>query len=493
MKVTNPNDINNIKITKLAIYGASGGGQKVAETFKSFGIEIDCFVDSNEKLWGTEILGLIVYPPNFLAGKKYNIVIASDAGFTTIKEKLKILGLSQSCVLREQVLFPFINEMLQELTSEYKQCENRFIDSNLKNNNRNNVFIELLEGYQLGGVENWSYMVAKGLKGCGIRTEILSKKIVNYPHEWKEVLNDRFAGEYINYKKCIKELVDYIRENLPCTIILNKQQQLFYAGYILKKLYPGKIKIYSVIHSDLDANYERTRYLDNNIDKVICVSKKIKAELNERYSISNDKLYYKESPVFFERREEETIRNYTLDMNLPLRIAYGARLEQVQKRADLIIPLIQELELKKVNYQLEIAGDGSYYSVINQFIIENKLNKKVLLRGNLEHSKMGKFWRKADIFINLSESEGVGISMLEAMFCGTVPIEFDISGSDEFIENDVNGYVIPRCECEMMAKKIQYLSQNRQLLEIMGTKSRRIIETKCNYEEYIDYLVEILN
>lgn len=492
MKLANKDNMNCIEeidsMTHLVIYGAGGGGQKVAQLFRSLGIEIDYFVDSNEKTWGTYVLDRMVYSPDYLIGKQCKIVIASDAGNTEIKDKLKLLGVDSSCVLREQVIFPLVKEMLVEL----KQSLNKKDDCKSQHNQQNNVFIELLEGYQLGGVENWSYMIANGLKERGIKVEILAKKVFDYPSEWEKVLNDKFSGNYSEFKQCIKELVDYISDKLPCTIILNKQQQLYYAGYLLKQLYPNQVKIISVTHSDLDANYERQSYLGDSIDKFMCVSKKIMVEMNTRYDLAKDKLFYKESPVLLEEWEEHTERMYTKDMNRPVKIAYGARLERVQKRADLLIPLIQELELRKVNYRMDIAGIGSCYSMINDFILHNNLSEKIHMKGNIDHCNMHKFWANADIFINLSESEGIGISMLEAMKCGAVPIEFDISGSDEFIMNDINGYIIPYLECKIMAEKIAYLSQNRELLEEMGRKSKNIIETKCGYEDYIDYLINTI-
>lgn len=492
MKLANKENMNCVEeidsMTDLVIYGASSGGQKVAQMFRSFGIEIDYFVDSNEKIWGTYVLDRMIYSPDHLIGKQCKILIASDAGNTAIKDKLKNLGVDNSCILREQVIFPIVKEMLVEL----KQSLNKKKDYKSQNNRQNNVFIELLEGYQLGGVENWSYMIANGLKEREFKVEILAKKVPVNPSEWEEALNDKFSGDYIDFKQCIKELVDYIADRLPCTIILNKQQQLFYAGYLLKQLYPNQVKIISVTHSDLDAIYERQSYLGCSIDKFMCVSKKIMVEMNTRYDVEIDKLFYKESPVLLKEYEKHNERMYTTDINQQVKIAYGARLERVQKRADLLIPLIQELELRKVNYTLDIAGIGSCYSMINDFILQNNLSDKIHMMGYIEHCDMYKFWNKADIFINLSESEGVGISMLEAMKCGTVPIEFDISGSDEFIENGVNGYIIPCLDYKIMAEKIAYLSQNRELLVEMGLKSKDIIEAKCGYADYIGYLINII-
>lgn len=51
MKLIDLDFLSNInKETNLVIYGASGGGIKVASALKSFDVDINYFVDTNEKM-----------------------------------------------------------------------------------------------------------------------------------------------------------------------------------------------------------------------------------------------------------------------------------------------------------------------------------------------------------------------------------------------------------------------------------------------------------
>lgn len=481
MRITELKAFENLsKDTHLVIYGASSGGQKVAETLKSFDVKVDYFVDGNEKTWGTTVLGKKVYAPEHVASDECRIVIASDAHFTEIRNGLEKFGKKNACIFREDIIFPFVKEIAKD-----------FEKAKIKVNSKKSVFIEFLEGYQRGGVEQWSYMVAKGLQNKGLHTKLLARYIENTPLDWNDILVTDFSGEYIDYKKCVKELVEYIGNHLPCTLIVNKQQQLLYAGYISKQLYPNQVNIISVIHSDLEINYIRQQYFEEVIDKFICVSKKIQSTLFENYNISKEKIYYMGSPVVLEM--DDTPRTYTVDREKPIRIAYGARLEKVQKRADLLIVLIKELEKRKVNYYFEIAGTGTCYPLIKQFIDEEGLSKKVRMVGNLEHKDMGDFWKRADIFVNVSESEGTPISMLEAMSCGAVPFVFDISGSRDFVEDEKNGFVFFVGRCDVMADTIADLEKFREKLVLIGQMSMKTAREKCNYDDYLDGLIKLVN
>ena len=458
------------KLKELVIYGASGGGKKVYNTLKSFGIDVNFFVDSNSNIWGECVDGKKIYCPEYLIGKECNIVIASEAGYTDIKNYLMKLGINGKILLRENIIFPLIKQW------NIESKDNSIIK------NKKSVFLELLEGYKLGGVENWSYNLAMGLHKAGYDVKILSSKVESTPDEWKEVLLEGFDGDYIEYKHCIVELLKYLEKRLPCVLILNKQQQLFYAGYLLKKMYPDKVEIYSVIHSDLEAIYLRQKYFEQYIERYICISKNIYKKMKYDYRVDINKLIYKENPVI---SEDGIVRSYSENIDEPVKLAYGGRLEFIQKRADLIITLIEKLEEKKVNYIFNIAGEGEYFEIISKYINDHGLENKVKMYGNIRHELMTKFWKDADIFINVSESEGLPTSMLEAMLCGCVPIVFDTSGSTDFISD--NGYVVEVANCDKMAERVKYLSENRKVIKKMGILSADIVKDRCDYNKYIKF------
>ncbi|WFR56793.1 glycosyltransferase [Anaerocolumna sp. AGMB13025] len=474
------------------IYGSSAGGQKVAETLRSFDIEFDCFIDSNSEMWGTTVMGKVVYSPDYILDKECSIIIASDAGYSAIKDKLRKMGKSDTCILKEELILPKVQAMNKEIKNEVFINLNDNVETN---NLRSNVFLELMEGYQLGGIENWSYNVSKGLKKKGIYTKILCQRKKDMPDEWKDITCDEFEGDYSNYKKGILEVYEYLVKNLPCTLLLNKHQQVMYAGYLLKQRYPELVKLYSIVHNDLEALYDRHTYMDTVLEGYLCVSKKIKNELKTKYHVTEDRLFNKESPVVFD--ESNSIihldRTYTLSRKQPIRIAYGARLEKEQKRADLIIPFIEELEKRGCNYCFDIAGDGTYLPILIKYVEEHLLSYKIRIHGKIEHDAMQQFWSNADAFISLSEMEGLSISMIEAMMCGAVPIMFDVAGCDEFINNGENGFVLSYEDYKGLVDKIENLESNRQLLSQMGQYCKDLVAEKCDLEDYINYIINMIS
>lgn len=62
--------------------------------------------------------------------------------------------------------------------------------------------------------------------------------------------------------------------------------------------------------------------------------------------------------------------------------------------------------------------DKEYLEEIKKYVKEKKLAGKVLIKGKIEHSKVNEMYKKADLFINLSETGSMDKAVLEAMSCG---------------------------------------------------------------------------
>lgn len=479
----------------IIIFGASSGGTKVAQAFASMNIEVQYFVDNNWKKWGKTLEGKEIHSPESLRTEKqeYQIIIASEYQ-KAIEDQLASMDLLQHLILKEEVIMDYVKEHLYEFQKYIKynqssQCKNQTntISGNVLE--RNTVIFDLLDGFELGGIENWSYMAASGLQKRHYMIQLYSNITPKGPIEELKNCVKSFDTDFNRYWELIHELVESIIQQLPCKLIINKQRQLLIAGSIVKRLFPEQIKIISILHNDRIDIYRRQAYMDCEVDKIACVSNDIQEHMIQEFGIDSKKIFYKESPVDY---EEDFVKKYTVEDSHPIQIGYAARLEKVQKRVDLFLPLIQILEKRRVNYQLHIAGTGSYENKLKEFIKENSLEKKIIMYGYLAKEEMKDFWKQADIFINLSDYEGVGLSMLESMSYGCVPIVTQVAGSTEFITEDQNGYLCKTGDMEQMAADIIKLEKDRWKLQKFGDICKAIIKTRCSEKDYIDYLEKLL-
>lgn len=461
----------------IVIFGASSGGRKVAETFESFGIAYKGFLDNDTKKWDTEFHGKKIYSPNILMEGDYGIVIASEHQ-EEIEKQLEKMGQLSHLILKEDLIIPYVEEMLQSFA---KQAEAK---KELPLGKSKKILIDLVEGVQLGGIETWTYTVARELMKMGIDIEIFAKETDMQP---PKDISSRFCYfniEYCDFRENVYTLAEEIVKRSPCAVIINKHTQMLYAAYLARKVVGRKnLTILSVIHNDVITLYRRQRRIDSMTDVVCCVSDRIRKRLIREFAIDPVKVFYKESPVYVSSVSEFE-RGYTESETEPVRIGYAARLTKFQKRADLFPELIEKLEQRKINYHLSIAGDGAYREKIEQYITSCHLEDRVSVLGKMKHEEVMHFWKEQDIFVSFSDFEGSSISAIEAMSQGAVPVETDVSGVREFVQDGVNGYVVPLGGLAEIADHIKYLEENRNSLRDMGMESRQIIIKKCNPEKY---------
>ncbi len=251
-----------------------------------------------------------------------------------------------------------------------------------------------------------------------------------------------------------------------------------------------RILISSSDYKEQIMNQLREMGLEDRIrlDKILCVSKRIQKRLEKEWHIPKEKIYYKINPVLWDPCEDlqgvERDRRWDL-ADAPIRIGWGGRLTASQKRADLLPVLIEELEREGIDYCLEIAGDGSSYSMIKEYLEKNGLEKRVHLLGRLESGSMKAFWKHQQIYINLSEYEGSCLAMLEAMECGVVPVVPEVSGTEDCVFDFETGFRVGIGAVKEIVEKIKYLSEHSDMGKYMSQKAMQLVKECCNLDSYI--------
>lgn len=461
---------------RIIIFGASSGGLKVYRMLTTMNIECICFVDNSKLKWGTRLENIEIKSPQILKEVDCRVVLASIYQ-EEIEEQLEQMQIEQErIVTREQL----VGEILDANMSLYKEK----VGAESIPDRKKSMVIELDHGLLVGGIESWSYLVASESIKAGICTVIYTDEESD-KNKAPEEIRDCIRCMDVSKRDFEQEIINKAQDMLaflPCIIIANWMEQSFWAANILKKIYPDKVYLLGLVHHDALCYYRRNQYIQNRVDAFLCVSDDTKKRMVDEFGIDEQKVFYKEVPI----RRNRFNRKY--DNNQPLVIGVGSRLDKAMKRVDLLLPLIDCLERENVEYCFKIAGDGAYFDKLKDGIAERHLEDKVTLFGNLKSEEMNEFWQKCDVVVSTSESEGMGLSVLEAMSYGCVPVVTDTAGMKTFISDGTNGYIVEIGNIELLATKIRELSKCRNLLKKLSENSSRVIQKKCSPEEYIDYI-----
>ena len=160
------------------------------------------------------------------------------------------------------------------------------------------------------------------------------------------------------------------------------------------------------------------------------------------------------------------------------------------KRVDRIV---RTLGYIKTRVEWVHFGDGPQRKEIEELIAGLPENISYRLAGAVTHEDLMSFYRtnSVDLFINLSSSEGVPVSVMESMSFGIPVIATDVGGTAEIV-SEKNGFLVePDFSPEELAGKIIKLSE-RDDFEGLRKASREEWSLKSNAETVYPPFINLL-
>lgn len=152
----------------------------------------------------------------------------------------------------------------------------------------------------------------------------------------------------------------------------------------------------------------------------------------------------------------------------PIIISAG-RLEK-QKNHNMLIQAFSEIAKDFPKYELHIYGEGSLRKELEQQIKALGLQDRVKLPGN--HIDYQNRLCEADIFVLSSDFEGLSNALLEAMVLGVPCISTDCAGSDEVVQSDNNGVLVPVGDMTALAEAMRRVLSDDELKKRLGQAAK---------------------
>ena len=98
----------------------------------------------------------------------------------------------------------------------------------------------------------------------------------------------------------------------------------------------------------------------------------------------------------------------------------------------------------------------------------------------------------ASVYVLPSYREGTPRTVLEAMAMGRPIITTDVAGCRQTVEPGENGFLVPHRNEDALARAMTHFIGEPQLVESMGSASRRLAEHRFDVEEVTDSLLVTL-
>jgi len=135
-------------------------------------------------------------------------------------------------------------------------------------------------------------------------------------------------------------------------------------------------------------------------------------------------------------------------------------------------------------FRLLIAGEGTEESNLGKLIDDLGLRDIVILTGF--RKDVPDLLNLFDLYVCSSLSEGLSLSILEAMAAGRPIVATKVGGNPELIADGDNGYLVPSGNPGALAEKMRILIDSEPKRIAMGQRNRRIAEEKFSLKKMIN-------
>lgn len=168
-----------------------------------------------------------------------------------------------------------------------------------------------------------------------------------------------------------------------------------------------------------------------------------------------------------------------------------SRLERI-KGMDLVVPAFTKIHRKYPQARLLVVGDGSLRNQMEQQAIEACLpTESIDFVGRQPQDMLAACYDRIDVLLMPSRSEGFGLTAIEGMARGCVPVVADTGGLPEVVQDGISGLVHRQEDIDDIADKVEMAFSDFQQLSLSAI-SRAHDFSKEIYQHKIAELYSLL-
>lgn len=164
------------------------------------------------------------------------------------------------------------------------------------------------------------------------------------------------------------------------------------------------------------------------------------------------------------------------------------------KRLDLIIEALSQLK-GIIDYKWIHFGDGDQLEEIKSLALKSLDKGAYHFAGRIPNEEIHKYYQNnnVSIFINASDTEGIPVSIMEAMSYGIPVIATDVGGVSEIVHDRQNGFLIPANSSTDLVKAIlqynHYYSECLTLRDNARSSFMHNWEAQRNYHSFYKHII----
>jgi len=163
-------------------------------------------------------------------------------------------------------------------------------------------------------------------------------------------------------------------------------------------------------------------------------------------------------------------------------VGFIGRLEQI-KGCRQFIQAASVVNKKEPDIRFLVIGEGQEREVLEHQVKELGLKDRVIFCGY--RFDMAPVYKELDLYVISSLSEGIPLTLLEAMYYGIPIVATRVGGIPEVIRDGINGILVPPNDDKALAENIITSLTHRQKTMERALEAKKTIATEFSVKKWI--------
>jgi len=165
-----------------------------------------------------------------------------------------------------------------------------------------------------------------------------------------------------------------------------------------------------------------------------------------------------------------------------------------QKKTDVLIRAVARLRSENIPCQVDLYGRGPEQQTLQRMIDSSGLQGCFHLNDSITHEELADKYRSAAISLLVSEREGFGLTLVEAMLCGCAVIGTRSGGITDIIKIDgEDGLLVPLDDTDALYQALRRLLADDTFRDRLSSTGRLSAERRFSSEAIVGRYLDILS
>ncbi len=284
------------------------------------------------------------------------------------------------------------------------------------------------------------------------------------------------AGDVDDARAQACQLAEHLTSGEYDGVIINALNGIVQTN--IARYLPAEFPKVALVHTTSPGAYAAARSIRDHVHATVGVSPRIVEDLTRWYGFDRERTLCISTAVDT-TRFEEVARTAAAEAPAeepgPLRVLSLGRLCPTSKGTNWLPTIMAPLSAETAT--LTVAGDGKGRAELER--LAEPLGKRIRFMGSVPAAQVPRFMAAADVFLFPSRFEGFGITLIEAMAAGCVPVASHIAGvTDAIIDHEETGLLFPVGDTRQATAHLQRLADDPALRRRLSQNARAAVRDR---------------